>query len=83
MPLKTSIYTKTKDGYLIELEDRLNIRLPLVYWRLKIDRAFLLADTLKKNDVAHFFYLCGSWGLPFISKQLKFNEDQNNEKKVE
>ena len=82
MPLKTSIYKKTKDGYLIELEDRLNIPLPLVYWRLKIDRAFLLADTLKKNDIAYFFYLCGSWGLPFISKQLTFNEDQN-EKKIE
>lgn len=82
MALQTSIYKKTKDGYLIEMEDRLNITLPLVYWRLKIDRAFLLADALKKNDAAYFYFLCGSWGLPFISKQLTFNEDQN-EKKIE
>jgi len=67
-------YTKTKEGFLIMIEDHLNIELPLVYWRLKIDKAFLLWDSLSKKDYAYFYYLSGLWGLPFVSKQLTFKE---------
>lgn len=67
-------HTKTKEGYLIAIEDLLNTSLPLVYWRLKIDRAFLLWDCLTKKDYFRFYFLCGMWGLPFVSKQLKFEE---------
>ncbi len=58
-------HTKTKEGYLIEVEDRLGLsdNLPREFYRLKIDEAESLLDSVIVSGRTGFEFFCYKNGL--------------------
>jgi hypothetical protein len=67
-----SEYSKTRDGYILDIEIRLEIeKLPKAYYRLSIDEAFQLwNETIKRGKIG-FINEIQILKLPFVSLREK------------